>query len=515
MSERAYEETAYPGDPIASAQPDRMAVVATLHGVAVTPPSRCRALEIGCGDGGNLRAAALAAPASEHVGLDRSASHIEAGQRALADEGLTNVRLVRGDLREAPDLGRFDYVIAHGLFSWVPVALQAPLLQAIAGALAPGGVAYVSYNAYPGYFMRLAVHETLRRATARATDARARRAQARALLETLVAAVPAGEAAYRAALEGEAAYLSSGAQDPAGVDAYVAHEVLSDDDHPMWFADFVALARAQGLDVLADTELHETHAPLHEAAQRAVDAEPDAVAREQLRDCFVNRHFRRTLLVRADTAREAAPSATRVRELHALSAARPEGEAGREGPLAFARRGGGKVVAATPLARAALTLLLERYPEALPFAELLAGARARADAPSRPRDEDDLARLLLDGCLADALTLRAGPPPCIGRVSERPLASPLARRAARTGAPVFNAHHERVGLPPLAHLLLPHVDGSRDAAGLVDLLAQLVGRGALTIDGLDPRDPAEARAALDGPVRASLRLFARAGLLVR
>src|ERR1700754_2361564 len=101
-------------------------------------------------------AMAVSAPHITALGVDLAAAPIADGQQAIAEMGLTNVELRRGDVRSLPDLGQFDYVIAHGLYSWVPEDARDALMQQVNRLLAPDGIAYVSYNAEPGgYFRRM------------------------------------------------------------------------------------------------------------------------------------------------------------------------------------------------------------------------------------------------------------------------------------------------------------------------------------------------------------------------
>jgi cyclopropane fatty-acyl-phospholipid synthase-like methyltransferase len=140
----AYDQVPYPGHPFAQAHPDRLATVATLFGLRPADPAACRVLELGCGDGGNLVPMALALPDSAFCGVDLSPSAIDRAQ-ALSDElGLVNVDLRAADLAALPDVGAFDYVIAHGVYSWIAPPARDALLAACRERLAPGGVAYVS-----------------------------------------------------------------------------------------------------------------------------------------------------------------------------------------------------------------------------------------------------------------------------------------------------------------------------------------------------------------------------------
>src|ERR1017187_2313001 len=130
----AYDAVSYAGSPFSQTHPYRL---------AAAPPERCRVLELGCGDGGNLIPMAYVLPGSTFLGLDAAHSAIAQGQEQIAALGLTNVTLVQVDLLEAANLGTFDYVIAHGLYSWVPPPVQERVLAIASEALPPNGVAYV------------------------------------------------------------------------------------------------------------------------------------------------------------------------------------------------------------------------------------------------------------------------------------------------------------------------------------------------------------------------------------
>src|SRR4051812_46199373 len=156
MPDFVYDSVRYSNYPYGQTHPDRLATVAILYGLHPPDPFTARVLEIGCGAGGNLIAMAAATPGLSALGVDLAAGPIADGQRAIAEIGLTNVELRRGDVRELPDLGEFDYVVAHGVYSWIPPDARDALLASIRSVLTPTGVAYVSFNAEPGgYFRRM------------------------------------------------------------------------------------------------------------------------------------------------------------------------------------------------------------------------------------------------------------------------------------------------------------------------------------------------------------------------
>lgn len=526
----AYDALPYPSLPRAVTQPDRLAVVARLFGLSPAPPSRCRVLEVGCSDGGNLLATALAHPGAEVVGIDISPAQVEAGRAAARALGATNLRLEVMDLREAAALGTFDYVVAHGLYAWVPPPLQEALLEVIAATLRPQGVAYLGVSVLPGSYSLLALRELLTRRTAGAPDPATRVRVARATVEALAEVAPPATAEQLRATR-DLVRRSS--------DAWVRHELLAEENHPQWFHALARAAAARGLQYLADADLPATFPSNHLDPERLKLFDRlarDPLEREQLLDELVGRGFRRALFVPAgaEVDRQVGPErlaglsvVARYRRpeawpdlpagAHEAFRAEPEEGAGGRGDAPP-----GELRTRHPLARAALRLLAERWPLPAPVDGLVARARARAaeagwpaGAPT-PEDEPIVAEHLLVAAMRGLVDLWLEPPAFAAAPGERPAASPLARWRAAGGHEVVNVLHQAVPLEPHERLLLAALDGSRDRPALVAELAARAVAGDLTLaDGDRPIvDPAERDALLAGVVDRTLAWFGRAALLV-
>ncbi len=192
-----YDELPYPGGSYTQTHPDRLATLAILFGMTPAPVERCRVLELGCGDGGNLIPMAFALPKSSFFGVDLAGTAISRGLELIGQLGLANIRLHQVNLIDMGDMSadsaRYDYIIAHGLYSWVPPDVRERILEICKSQLAPNGVAFVSYNAYPGGHLHDTVREMMRFHTRHVTDAREKVRQARELLEFLVEAHPEQE----------------------------------------------------------------------------------------------------------------------------------------------------------------------------------------------------------------------------------------------------------------------------------------------------------------------------------
>jgi 2-polyprenyl-3-methyl-5-hydroxy-6-metoxy-1,4-benzoquinol methylase len=151
----SYDEVPYESHPYPQTHPSRLAAVATLFGLRPPAVETARVLELGCAAGGNLTPVAEAFPKATLLGVDASARQIGDGQRFVERLGLSNLTLKHANILDlGPDLGTFDYIICHGVFSWVQTPVQEKILDICAKHLSPSGIAYISYNTYPGWHMR-------------------------------------------------------------------------------------------------------------------------------------------------------------------------------------------------------------------------------------------------------------------------------------------------------------------------------------------------------------------------
>jgi SAM-dependent methyltransferase len=437
-----YEEVPYSKFPYVQTHPDRLATLAVLHGLSPAPPQAARVLELGCGAGGNILPLAYAEPGLSAVGVDYAAGAVADGRATAAALGLRNVELREGDLRELAGggLGTFDYVIAHGVYGWVAPAVRDALLSAVAAHLAPAGVAFVSYGAYPGGYFRRMLRE-MGLFHARDAGAGAARAEAARELFGVLAELRADRGdAYGGVLARELPRLL---YRPAGS---LVHDDLADDMAPVWFADFAAHAAAHGLAYMCEVDVGELRpGRLPEGVEPRLRelAGGDRLALEQYVDFLLGRKFRQSLLCQIDAAREFDPAL-----VHRLSAASAERAVEHADPLV------------APLVR-----VLERhFPEALPVGDLRRSLAAGAA---------EVAQAVWAAVDADLVELHVHAPAYALRAGERPRASALARLQAERAIDVTSLRHENVRMEePAARLLLALLDGTRDRDALrADLVA--------------------------------------------
>jgi methyltransferase-like protein/2-polyprenyl-3-methyl-5-hydroxy-6-metoxy-1,4-benzoquinol methylase len=523
-SPTSYDEIAYPGFPYPQTHPSTLATLGHLYGLDVVPVDHCRVLELGCGDGQNLIPMAVQLPESQFVGIDLAESAIASGQSYARELGLRNIELGHEDvLRFECAPGSFDYIIAHGLYSWVPPEVQKRILQLIRQGLSTGGVAYVSYNALPGGHFRLMAREMMQFHTRATPSSRAKVEHGKALMQFLAQASPKSKAYGDAVRELWEEELSMRREE------VLAHDELCECNENLYFHEFMSRAHDHGLKFLAEAVFMEMFPPdLEPQVARFLDQfEDDVLAREQYLDFVKGRRFRQTLLCHAEAPIARQISLARVLQLHFAGSARPLGplfEPQVVSPVEFEGTNGATVAVGHPLVKAALHCLCECWPRSFSLDALRIEALRKLEqsgvSSSKFDTDDDHLHLLqtlllvLRGGLIEVGTQARG---LVSRPSDRPTASPLARLQARSNhSHATSLLHARWQIPgALERELLALLDGSRDRACILAALVEAAqsGRLAVTDLGAEVGDEGRVRANLKARIESLLEMFARVGLL--
>lgn len=430
---------------------DRLATLGRLLGMPTAPPESCRVLELGCGDGGNLIPMAVSFPASEFVGVDLAPTAVQRGQSALRELGIENVRLVQGTFAAADDTcGEFDYIVAHGVYSWVPDAARHELLDVIRQRMAPAGVAFVSYNALPGSHIRGVLRDMMRMHTQAFPDPATKVEQARALLSLLAMAPRDAGDVYRPLLQSEVGRALQAS------DYLLYHDDLADISQPFFFADFMASAARHGLKFAAEANFHQMSIesmPPEIASMLAELGDRDLIAKEQYLDFMTCRSFRQTLLCHEAAAVDRGVDTERVRAFRFSSDAGRTGDKSSAG-VEFHAPNGSSLRTDSTTGIAALDELVRRHPRSASFDELRKGD-----------SDEELAEVLYGAFTVGLVDFHVSEPRAVFELSDKPLASPWARHRANTGR-VVNLYHETVSVDEPTRDVLARLDGSHSASTL-------------------------------------------------
>lgn len=516
-SATSYDELPYPGAAQAWTHPDQLATKATLGGMQPAPIEQCRVLELGCGDGTNLLAMAFGLPNSHFVGIDLARKPLEGGIAIAKNLGLKNVDFRCANVLDlGSELGKFDYIIIPGLYSWVPENVRDKLMELCGQCLSPNGVAVVSYNAYPGCYSTTVLRDMMAYHLRSIQDPHKKIRQARGLLNILVKTQPENSA-YRAALEEEMKRISG------YMDAVFYHDDLNPHYHPVFFHEFIEHASRHGLQYLGercesvlnpDEHPEEIRGPLRQLQHASI------LEREQYLDLIQNRRFRCTLLCSDELTSGYDDGTQQIDKMFVGISKDFDFEILVEPASGVRFEGSKETLAKTrhPLLVAAVSHLLKVRPRFVSFDELLrvsqssrdvsahvgcepdedwisekmsrsSGADENLDLDSaKPLEKDFrvLKGFVLRCYMARLLNLVTREPNFVTYLSERPVASALARALIRQARFVPSLRHDSIAFDDeLGRRLLELLDGTRDRSDLLrELNASVASNKAQLPDGV-------------------------------
>ncbi len=288
-----YDTIQYPSFTFSQTYPDRLATLAKLYGIDSAKVENCRVLELGCGDGSNLNSMAYSVPTSNFVGIDLSSKHIADAKTAAAEIGLTNIEFYELDVLKinAETFGKFDYIVAHGLFSWVPQFVREKVLQIYRAMLTENGVGYISYNAFPGCHLRDLTRNIMLFHVKDIAEPLEQVAESLKFIEFLGKNVEK-DSIYGQIIKQELSKMVDRSREN------IFHDDLSEVNQPFYFADFIAEAEKNNLQFLSEAEFHSSQTQYFspEIKEMLESFGDDIIKTEQYLDFVKSRRFRQTLL---------------------------------------------------------------------------------------------------------------------------------------------------------------------------------------------------------------------------
>jgi methyltransferase-like protein len=484
------------------------------------PIERCRVLELGCGAANNLVSMAFQLPGSEFVGIDLGRIPISSGQAIVAELRLQNVTLQAMDLCD-PSLdkfGMFDFIIAHGVYSWVPQPVRQRILQICRNMLTPQGIAYISYNAYPGCHFRDLVRHMMCFHTQKFEGVTEKATQARALVKFVA------ESRIKPDYYTEAFRAQLGRIVKYG-DESLYHDDLNAFAKPFYFHEFMEEADRHDLKYVGEAVLDTSDRALFtdEALRRISELEgANEIVREQYKDFLCGTGFRQTLLCRKDTRLATAFVQERIPELFAMSDFVPmtNPETAGDSPIEFKSPRGDKVEIAHPVWRSGLSFVCSQWPCAVSFGDIMKEVRQTERKKSVDSDPATqaamIAAALKQSYQLGVVSLRVRPPNVVNRVSERPAISRLAHAQLRQGGPVASQLHMSMKIADATGKhFMSLLDGTRD---LETLTAEMIAFTKLNESNLEEAKPDEESslgASVKERIKNNLVSLMRAGMFVR
>ncbi len=458
----SYDVVSYPTVPRVLAHPSHLHAVARMFGVAAPPVGSCRVLEIGCGEAMHLVACAVSMPDATFIGIDFSSEAVARGNQLIERVGLKNIQLEVADIATwEPPSKPFDYVLAHGIYSWIPVPIRNAMLALIRRALSPHGVACVSYNTYPGSYTRQMLWEMMKYHIQGIDEPQQKIDQAKQLAEFVRISRQLPEGAEPGLFDSDiATALNSRRED------VLYHDDLSDVNDPVYFHQFVKHVAEHGLKFVAEAEPHSMgngDLPPEAAKYLHTLAIHNPERREQYYDFATVRRFRQSIITQEPHQQRGTPNASAIRELYLTgNAGFDTVDLSPNTPMKFQTESS-YVVYETVLAKAAMVVLVECRPQRISFPELLQRTQQKLSRESFTDDEvEELLSELVVAWTTGLVLLKGHVPAYVTTISERPVSSPLARVQLAGASHATTLLHMRVQFDDAqSRLLVQLLDGTR------------------------------------------------------
>lgn len=304
VQQTIYSELGYKSMPFPYTTPATLEAYAALVGISAPNPKTARVLELGATYGGNIISQALFNPDATFVGIELSQEQVEKGNEVIANAGLTNVSLIQSDIASiGSEIGTFDYIIAHGVYSWVDDGVKEALLRLIDEHLAEDGIAYVSYNTYPGWHTMEEVRQLMMFSNRDKTQFNHKEKVLHG--KTIGSIVGSQILKYDNLKERNSKFLGALRSVMQKDEYYVGHDHLEPNNDPVYFYQFNDHLGAHNLAYLCDADLtlsmvRSFDADIADTLDKL--APNDHVAQEQYLDFMLDTTFRKSIICKAKHA---------------------------------------------------------------------------------------------------------------------------------------------------------------------------------------------------------------------
>lgn len=304
VQQTIYSELGYKSMPFPYTTPATLEAYAALVGISAPNPKTARVLELGATYGGNIISQALFNPDATFVGIELSQEQVEKGNEVIANAGLTNVSLIQSDIASiGSEIGTFDYIIAHGVYSWIDDGVKEALLRLIDEHLAEDGIAYISYNTYPGWHTMDEVRQLMMFSNRDKTQFNHKEKVLHG--KTIGSIVGSQILKYDNLKERNSKFLGALRSVMQKDEYYVGHDHLEPNNDPVYFYQFNDHLASHNLAYLCDADLtlsmvRSFDADIADTLDKL--ALNDHVAQEQYLDFMLDTTFRKSIICKAKHA---------------------------------------------------------------------------------------------------------------------------------------------------------------------------------------------------------------------
>ena len=471
----SYDEMPYPAAVHPATDPSHIYAIAKLLGVEFVIPDNSNVLELGCANGLNLTSLASIYPEAKFTGVDSSDRQIQQGNRRIEALGLTNICLLTLSIEDVTEsLGEFDYILVHGVYSWVPEETRSCIFKICENQLSQNGLAYISYNVLPGWNSAKSVRDMMLFHSKNFEKPLEKVLEARRMLGFIRENVQ-GESHYSQMLKEEVDRLVN------VPDAYLFHDHLEATNDPCYFRDFADQLSSHNLQYVGDTLLGDQYLGNYsEKAKETLKALNDTVQAEQYLDFLANRRFKRSIICKSGKQVSRNISPDRMEGLEFTSNVK-ERTASTDNNVHFESVNGTIVKTSSSVIEASLRILESTAQNALTLGEISRRVAAETDNISQDVVASELktafVQLVLQGVISVSL---ARSNTVSSQAQHLPCVLPLAMKVSEETNTVPNLYNTPVQMDVATQSLLKFFDGTKSKDELVEIYIDLCLDGTLT-----------------------------------
>jgi methyltransferase-like protein/SAM-dependent methyltransferase len=513
----SYDEIPYPSYAFASTVPEKTSAIGLMFGLKPGQIESAKVLEIGCASGGNLIPFAERFPDATCLGVDMSQKQISAAEKIRDELELKNLTFRAASILDFDFVDeKYDYIIVHGVYSWVSDVVQNRILEICGQNLARNGIAYISYNTLPGWNGVKTVRDMMLYHSKSFSDPMEKVLEARRMLAFAHENIVDDAGPYKLALDQEIKVLSK------ADDAYLFHDHLEEVNEPSYFYEFMALADKQGLGYLGDTNISSMYIgnQKKEAAEKLSEI-TEIVRQEQYSDFLTNRRFRMTLLVHKDAElnRKLGPAALDdLSFIPNYTLTENIDEIQTVEKLDLKNIANGSLTATITgkyLSGIYLQMLL-----ALPLYSTKEGVLKSVGEMYSDASNDDLEKVwnenILNFVVKGFVEAVNSPIQPKKKISDKPCICASARLQALSSGRVTNLKHQTVHLDDGQRMLVPLLDGIKSRAEIIKTFADMIEESGAELNSGGTkiaRESSDYQESLEKHVDAQMMILANNSLL--
>ncbi len=487
-----YDELPYQSFPYAYTKPSHLKTISLLFGMNAPEIETARVLELGCAEGGNLIPHAARYPKAKFVGVDLSKIQIDAGNVHVKSLGLKNIELKNCSITDIDEkFGKFDYIICHGVISWVSDLVREKILEVSSKNLSENGIAYISYNTLPGWNMIRTIRDMMLYHSKNFANSQEKISQSRLLLNFVKESLDGQDTPYANILRQEAEFLANQS------DQYLRHDHLEEENKQFYFHEFIDYATKHGLQYLSDSSLPSMYLGNmpQNFAEKLKDLN-DIVRTEQYMDFVTNRRFRGTLLCHNNVKLNRSIANEDIKKFTMslnIIPEKPFSEVDLKNPESlkffFSDKKDGNITANSPALKSVLYVLADNINNPLSFDELVKKASNNLKGTAKEIIEQDLIgnamNLVIKGYMN--LSLESGNKYKVNLTKPKLSDLTIYEVTKTNNNWVTNSLHTPIPVNIFDKFAMQYMDGKKDKNQIINCLLEDVKKDKITLNKDDKK----------------------------